>query len=34
MRSPGQRIRPVPRDNIERVGRGEKPLWIIPELRG
>jgi len=21
-------------DNIERVARGEKPLWIIPELRG
>ena len=21
-------------DNIERVARGEKPLWVIPELRG
>jgi hypothetical protein len=21
-------------DNIERVARGEKPAWIIPELRG
>jgi phosphoglycerate dehydrogenase-like enzyme len=20
-------------DNVERVGRGEKPLWVIPELR-
>jgi glyoxylate reductase len=20
-------------DNIERVARGEKPLWVIPELR-
>jgi phosphoglycerate dehydrogenase-like enzyme len=21
-------------DNIQRVARGEKPLWVIPELRG
>jgi phosphoglycerate dehydrogenase-like enzyme len=21
-------------DNVERVARGEKPLWMIPELRG
>jgi len=21
-------------DNIERVARGEKPLWVVPELRG
>jgi phosphoglycerate dehydrogenase-like enzyme len=21
-------------DNIERVARVEKPLWVIPELRG
>ena len=21
-------------DNVERVARGEKPLWVIPELRG
>jgi hypothetical protein len=21
-------------DNIERVARGEKPLWVIPKLRG
>ncbi|MGA8197986.1 MAG: NAD(P)-dependent oxidoreductase, partial [Acetobacteraceae bacterium] len=20
-------------DNVERVARGEKPLWVIPELR-
>jgi hypothetical protein len=21
-------------DNIERLARGEKPFWIVPELRG
>jgi hypothetical protein len=21
-------------DNIQRVARGERPLWVIPELRG
>ena len=20
-------------DNVQRVARGEKPLWVIPELR-